>query len=49
MDILDRVKNGYLYECSNEVLGKELEEKLNYCKELLYDFNHTRPSELKKR
>mgnify|MGYP003298944212 CR=1 FL=1 len=49
MDILDRVKNGYLYECSNEVLGKELEEKLNYCKELLYDFNHTRPCELKKR
>lgn len=49
MDILDRVKNGYLYECSNEVLGKELEEKLNYCKEFLYDFNHTRPSELKKR
>lgn len=49
MNIGDKIKNGYLYECSNEVLGKELEEKLNWCKELLYDFNHTRPNELAKR
>lgn len=49
MDILDKIKKGYLYECSNKVLGKELEDKLNKCKELLYDFNHTRPSELDKR
>jgi len=49
MDISEKIKNGYLYECSNEVLGKKLEEKLNICKELLYDYNHTRPSELKKR
>ena len=49
MNLGDKIKNGYLYECSNEVLGKELEEKLNWCKELLYDFNHTRPNELAKR
>ena len=45
--MVNNMKNGNLYDCS--VLAKELEEKLLYCKELLYEFNFSRPTELEKR
>lgn len=49
MDMLDMIKNGMLYNGSPSALTEELDRKLTECKELLYDFNTSRPSELKKR
>lgn len=43
------MKSGALYNCSFEALDAELERKLYKCKELVYDFNQTRPSENEKR
>ncbi|MBW9170946.1 hypothetical protein K2F43_06945 [Clostridium estertheticum] len=44
MKIRDKMKNGMLYIDAGE--GLEAERKK--CKELLYDYNHTQPSEEKK-
>lgn len=41
------MKNKNLYDCSS--IDENLEKKLYYYKELLYDFNYSRPSELAKR
>ncbi len=49
MTLLEKMKNGELYDCSFEALPEELGKKLYECKELLYDFNHSRPSEVKYR
>lgn len=45
MDTRKRMKSGQLYFCTDEEVMKE---QVN-CLELLYDFNHTRPSEAQKR
>ncbi|WOD65193.1 sugar O-acetyltransferase (plasmid) [Niallia taxi] len=45
MSIKEKMKSGKLYLCNDEALGKEQTQGL----ELLYDFNHTRPSEREKR
>lgn len=45
MDILEKMKCGELYNCSYEAMPDDLNRKQFECKELLYDFNHTRPSE----
>ena len=49
MTVLEKMKNGVLYDCSPEAIPQELDQKLMECKELLYDFNHSRPSEMEKR
>ena len=49
MTLLEKMKNGELYDCSLESMSEDLEKKLHQCKELLYDFNHSRPSEIEKR
>lgn len=49
MTLLEKMKNGELYDCSFEALPEELGKTLYECKELLYDFNHSRPSEVKYR
>lgn len=49
MTLKEKMQNGMLYNCSFEALDAEMEETLSRCKELLYDFNHSRPSELEKR
>ena len=49
MTLPEKTKNGELYDCSFEALPEELEKKLYECKELLYDFNHSRPSEVERR
>ena len=46
MDLLEKMKNGALYDCSFEAIPEELNKKLYECKELIYDFNHSRPSEV---
>ena len=46
MTLLEKMKNGELYDCSLEVIPEELNQKLYECKELLYDFNHSRPGEV---
>ncbi len=45
MTIRERIKNGMLYVD----IGESLDEEREKCKELLYDYNHTRPSEKIKR
>ena len=45
MNVLERMKSGKIYFCTDETLAKEQAK----CLELLYDFNHTRPSEMEKR
>ncbi|MED4041114.1 sugar O-acetyltransferase [Niallia taxi] len=45
MSIKEKMKSGKLYLCNDEALGKEQTQ----CLEVLYDFNHTRPSEREKR
>lgn len=44
-DIMERVHNQKLYYCNDQSLLAEQQK----CLELLYDFNHTRPSEGEKR
>ena len=45
MTIREKMKNGMLYVD----IGEGLDEERKRCKELLYDYNHTRPSEETKR
>src|SRR5574339_195547 len=45
MSIREKMKNGKLYFCNDEVLMKEQMQ----CLEVLYDFNHTRPSQVEMR
>lgn len=44
-EIIDRMHTGKLYFCNDEQLIKEQQRMLDK----LYDYNHTRPSEVKKR
>ena len=43
----ETMKSGALYRCDD--LDPALEAKLSACKELLYEYNHTRPSETERR
>lgn len=45
MGLYEKMKSGELYDCSMEALPEELNQKLMECKELIYDFNHSRPRE----
>ena len=49
MTLEEKMKSGMLYDSSPYHLTEELQRTLSRCKELLYDFNHSRPSEDKKR
>lgn len=49
MTLLEKMKNGELYDCSFEAIPEELDRKLYECKELIYDFNHSRPREVQRR
>lgn len=49
MTFAERMNSGELYDGSFEAIPKELYERLCECKELLFDFNHTRPRETEKR
>lgn len=49
MNVEEIIKSGKLYNCEIENLDKELCAKRMEFKELLYDFNNSRPSELEKR
>lgn len=49
MNLQYKMANGLLYKCGVGDLDSESALELNRCKELLYDFNHTRPSETVKR
>ncbi|WP_270214924.1 sugar O-acetyltransferase [Clostridium butyricum] len=45
MTTRERMNNGKVYFCTDEEIAKEQEQ----CLEILYDFNHTRPSQMEKR
>ena len=45
MGFLETMKSGELYDCSNAAPDEASARQLAECKELLYDFNHARPSE----
>lgn len=49
MTLLEKMKNRELYDCSFEAIPEELDRKLYECKELIYDFNHSRPREVQRR
>lgn len=49
MTLLEKMKSGELYDCSFEAIPEELDRKLYECKELIYDFNHSRPREVQRR
>lgn len=49
MTLSEKMKNGALYDSSLEAMTEELEKRLYECKELLYDFNNSRPSEVERR
>lgn len=49
MDMLKKMKNGELYNCSFEAIPEELDKKLYECKELIYDFNMSRPGQVEYR
>lgn len=49
MDFLEKMKNGELYDCSEEGVPEELNKRMYECKELIYDFNTSRPSEVQYR
>lgn len=49
MTLLEKMKSGELYDCSFEAIPQELNEHLYECKELLHDFNLSRPSEIDRR
>lgn len=43
MDFYEKMKSGELYDCSMDALPMELFKKLQECKELICDFNQSRP------
>ena len=45
MNSIERMKSGKIYFCNDPELAKKQME----CLEILYDYNHTRPSESEKR
>ena len=49
MTLEEKMKSGALYNCSPDELDPILAARLAECKELLYEFNQSRPSEQKKR
>lgn len=49
MTLEEKMKNGKLYNGNFDALSPELDEKLNRCREMLYDFNACRPSENEKK
>lgn len=49
MTLLEKMKSGELYDCAFESMSEELEKKLYACKELIHDFNISRPSEVEYR
>ena len=49
MTLSEKMKNGALYDSSLDAMTEELEKRLYECKELLYDFNNSRPSEVERR
>ena len=49
MTFLEKMKNGELYDCSFDAVPEELNKKLYECKELIRDFNMSRPSEIEYR
>lgn len=49
MTLLEKMKNGELYDCSMEAILQELNDRLYECKELIYDFNMSRPSQVEYR
>ena len=49
MTLQEKMQNGVLYDCNFAALDKELDKKLWECKDLLYEFNQLRPSQLKEK
>ena len=49
MTALEKIKSGELYDCSPAAIPEELNQKVEACKELLHDFNHSRPGETRLR
>lgn len=49
MDLLQKMKNGELYDCSFDAIPEELDKKLYECKELIHDFNISRPGQVEYR
>ena len=49
MTFLEKMKNGELYDYSFDAIPEELNKKLYECKELIHDFNMSRPSEVEYR
>lgn len=49
MTLLEKMKNGELYDCSFDEIPKELNDRLYECKELIHDFNMSRPKEVEYR
>ena len=48
-DIIKKIKSGELYDCSLNAIPDEVNNRILECKELIYDFNNSRPSELRLR
>lgn len=49
MTLIEKMKNGELYDCSFDVIPEDMNRRLYECKELIYDFNHARPSAVQDR
>ena len=49
LSLEEQIKSGYLYDGSVNLVDPELQAKFDGYKELLYEFNHTRPSEIARR
>lgn len=47
MSMIKKIKNGELYDSSFAAIPEEVNNKVNECKELIHDFNMSRPSEIK--
>lgn len=46
MTLLEKIKNGELYDCSLDAIPDEIDKKICDCKELIHDFNMSRPSQV---
>ncbi len=49
MTLIEKMKNGELYDCSFDVIPEDMNRRLYECKEWIYDFNHARPSAVQDR
>lgn len=49
MTLLEQIKSGQLYDCSQDLIPSDQNKRICECKELIYEFNHSKPDQVQYR